>query len=325
MSWTKEAAWTAGPVWVDAEGRKTYYIRQRRGAKRYHVTTKARTVRGAMRELERFEKDPEAYRPAGSEEALLLTPALIARYRSWCESKPHDPRWLRAKELHLDWWQFELDGKDLARVTLTQILEALEGSRDRAKRIVTIKHLYAYLRQTDQLDAGDDPTLDALPVPQAKSSQDERGSKVIDDAAYEAVLPLLPAPVADACRIMRATGIHLSEVARMRVEGEVLTVAHKGGHDHRMAVDAEVAAAARRLLGAKLPSRNVFYRHVKAACEKANVEPWTPGRFRHSFATRAVAGGANPQAVALYLGHRSAATTLKWYSTTAVAPMVNGR
>jgi integrase len=223
-------------------------------------------------------------------------------------------------------------------VSLSRLLDLLDGQTSRKDRIVSIKHLYSWLRQTDRIVAADDPTLDALPVPQAKKSQDVRGSKVIPESDYRAVLPHLSAAVADACRVMAATGCHLSEVIRLiksgtvedgekhgLADGDVLGFLHKGGHVHRVATHTSVGDAVRRLKASGwAPARETFYREIREACVKAGVVPWTPGRFRHTFATRAVAGGVDPAAVALALGHTSPATTLSWYATTAVAPRVDG-
>jgi integrase len=200
--------------------------------------------------------------------------------------------------------------------------------------VASIKHLYSYLRRTAQLTAQQDPTLHALRVPAGRPAQDANGSKVIEQKDVDTVLPRLDAWSRDACTLMMNTGCHLSEVYRFakagaiepRADGSgsaVLGFVHKGGHVHRIEVSQSLAKVAERLKGASQPpSRNVVYRRILAACREARVAPWTPGRFRHTFATRAVQRGANPQAVALYLGHRSSATTLRWYSTTAVAPRV---
>lgn len=331
--------WKAGYVRIDARGKRTFYIRQRRGSKRHDVSTRASTLRAAMRELERWESDPDGYKPAGTEDVLTLTPALIARYVSWCHSDKPDARWLRAKELHLNWWAERLKGRDLSNVKLGQLLDILSGATDMEKRKVVIKHFYSFLRKTDRVGAADDPTLAALPVRASKPSQDTGESKVIYEADFQAVLPLLPQRAADMVRLMAGTGCHVSEVLRFALDGSVagnvISIKHKGGHLHRVQVSDSVAEAARRLAALKkTPSREHLYRQIKSACRRASAESvakggpkistWTPGRFRHTFATNAVARGVNPGAVALAMGHKSSATTLVWYATTAVAPMVGG-
>ncbi len=53
---------------------------------------------------------------------------------------------------------------------------------------------------------------------------------------------------------------------------------------------------------------------------RIHVDPLTPGRFRHTLATRAVEAGADPAGVSAYLGHKSEATMRRFYATLAVVP-----
>jgi integrase len=311
---------------------RTYHIRASRGGRRYDVSTRCHTLRAAVGELAKFEADPDSYRAKGREHRATLTPELVARYVAWCQAKqPLDPRWIRIKERHLEWWAQQLRGRPLDSVRLADLHAALRGISWTRDRIVAIKHLYSFARRQGLITADGDPTTHgALPTPSSRPAQDTGPSKVISEADYRAVLPLLPAATADVVRVMAGTGLHLTEIMRgLAVEGEaVLVVKHKGGHVHRVQVPAAVAEAARRLVVAGqvrgLPGRESVFRHIREACAAARVTPWTPGRFRHTYATRAVAAGANPAAVALALGHRSAATSLRWYATTAVAPAVPG-
>lgn len=336
MSWTTMEGW-GGRVWVSESGRRTFYIRQVRGGKRWDVSTRCSTLRGALKELERFEQAPEHYRPSGSGEgAVVLNEALIERYAQWCRehTDAQDPRWLEAKKRYLMWWAECFDLRPLTNMKLSLVLQCLDGQVSRADRIKSLKHLYSWLRQTDQIIAADDPTLSALPVPQSRPEQDTGESKVIPEADFRAVLPTLPPMLADICRVLAGTGCHLSEVLRLMKSGAVeereepklpvLSFKHKGGHTHRVEVQRSVADAAKRILGLEAPGRTTVYRAIQKACRAAGVEPWTPGRFRHTFATNAIARGVPPAAVALALGHTSSPTTLKWYATTAVAPAVDG-
>jgi integrase len=335
MAWTSVEGW-AGRVWVSETGKRTFYIRQVRGGKRWDVSTKCSTMRAALKELERFEMDPEHYRPQGSDARLVLNDALIEDYARWCVSvtEATDPAWLSAKKRYLRWWGECFDLRPLNNMKLSLVLDCLDGQAARADRIKSLKHLYSWLRQTDQIAAADDPTLDTLPVPQSRPEQDTSGtSKVIPEDAFRRTLPHLPLIVADVCRLCAAIGCHVSEALRFMLNGRieeregaapVLCFRHKGGHIHRVEVSPAVLCVARRLLLSGPPTRDAVYKAVRRACSRAGVEPWSPGCFRHTFATNAIARGVPPHDVARALGHTSSPTTLRWYATTAVAPRVLG-
>jgi integrase len=99
---------------------------------------------------------------------------------------------------------------------------------------------------------------------------------------------------------------------------------HKSGDMHRTAVSQEVLEAAERLRSRGWPadSQFPFYEAVESACKAAKIPPFTPGRFRHSAATWAIEAGADPASVAAFLGHKSPATTKRFYATVAVVPKV---
>lgn len=336
MSWTTVDGWN-GRVWVSVSGKRTFYIRQMRDGKHWDVSTKCSTMRAAQKELERFEQDPTSYRPLGAGAQLVLNDDLIDTYAKWCleHTEATDPRWLEAKKRYLRWWKDQLDYRALPSVKLSLILAKLDGQVARADRIKALKHLFSWLRQTDRISAAGDPTLDALPVPQSKPEQDTSGeSKVISEEDFRAVLPLLDSVIADLCRVMAGTGCHLSEALRLmdsgRIESRpepalpVLCVRHKGGHIHRVEVTKPIAEAAGRVIGKPVLARSTVYHAIERACDAAGVERWSPGRFRHTFATNAVSRGVPAHSVALALGHRGSPTTLRWYATTAIAPRVAG-
>ncbi len=93
---------------------------------------------------------------------------------------------------------------------------------------------------------------------------------------------------------------------------------HKGGQPFKTAIGPKARVAAARLLAAGAISVGRLYEAVRAACAKVKVEPFTIGRFRHTFATRAVEAGADPGQVSAYLHQKSEATMRRFYSTLAV-------
>lgn len=57
-------------------------------------------------------------------------------------------------------------------------------------------------------------------------------------------------------------------------------------------------------------TRTSLRRAIERACEQAGVEPWAPGRLRHSCATRLRGELGDLQTVAAVLGHKDPSTTL---------------
>ncbi len=98
---------------------------------------------------------------------------------------------------------------------------------------------------------------------------------------------------------------------------------HKTGVPHRVRVGEAALAAAQRL-----KERGVAWDHhrfnaaIRSACDAAGISVFHPGQLRHSVATWAVNAGADPTAVAAFLGHRSTTTLKKFYSTHAAPARV---
>lgn len=125
---------------------------------------------------------------------------------------------------------------------------------------------------------------------------------------------------------------------------------HKSGDMHRTAVSQEVLDAATRLraygdrmakegrVSGEKPARartafdafpDKYAKAIKSACRsvkcpdgRAGIPVFTPGHFRHSVATWAYESGTDLAAISAFLGHKSPATTKKFYATLATAPKV---
>jgi integrase len=119
----------------------------------------------------------------------------------------------------------------------------------------------------------------------------------------------------------------------MMVEGGPVGVLvcprHKSGDMHRTAVNKEVLEAATSLRARGHFARDWFEKSITAACKAvkcpdgtAGIPVFKPAWFRHTIATRAYQDGAAPSAVSAFLGHKSVATTKRFYATLAVVPKV---
>lgn len=332
MASNREGAWPGGYIRRDAKGRAVYWIRRKVAGNAYEVSTRCTTLRAAMAELERWEANPGGYSPGGVANAIHLDVPLVERYLATCGR--NSEKYRREKQAHLAWWAGKLRRVDLRRATMRDhILPALDGAASRNMRIATLKHLYSWLRETDQIATAEDPTFGKLRADPVAPAQ-HTISKVISRERYESARRHMVGVYRDALDLLAGTGWHVTEAKRFAEGGEiedytgtdaagaaVLTVRHKSGAPHRTIVTAPVAEAAVRLRAVGRLSESMLQKATRAACAAAGVEPFAPGWFRHTIATMATEAGMAEQAPA-FLGHRSSQTTRKFYATRAVPPRV---
>jgi integrase len=318
--------WEGGRYWQDEDGRKTYYIRRRVNGRRFEVNTHATTLRGAMEQYKRFEANPSEYRAVGAyEEKMSLTSALIDAFISFSELKLNSKPWVARQRRVMKRWAEKLKGLDLRQVKLgDHIVPALDAVRGRKPRIAIIKAFYSWLQKTRYLiDADENPTL-SLPVPQPRPEQWKR-NKAIPDPDHSAVLLAIDSRWGDLLVVLNESGWHTSELLRFARDGR--TEAHpsgstvlvcprrKSGELQRTLVSEGVAEVARRVRERGGFSESRFFKAVREACKKAGVKRFGP--YRHTVATRMLNAGADPAAVAAFLGHKSPQTTRRFYATSA--------
>ncbi len=342
MPWVKGRAgqWPGGRIWERADGAYEYVIRRQRAGERVTHWTGASSLRAAMRHLERFEAEPATYSPEGApaREPILITPELTKGFLEYSrDDKGNSRGWLLQQKAYLAWWADALAGKDLRHLDLGRdVIPALDGAPETRHRKEVLKAFCSWLRKERHLLArSEDATLD-LAVRARRPEQWTR-PKAIPRAAYLRVLAALAPHHRDSLILLDETGWHVSELARFvrggtvqpappgRTEAGIIETRHKSGEPHRTAVGPEAKAAAERLRERGGFSVSKFYEALTAAGEKLKkadpkFEMFTPGRFRHTFATRAIDEGVAPEAVSAYLGHKSPATMRRFYATLAAAP-----
>lgn len=340
MPWS--GTWPGGRIWTGADGTTTYVIRRKVNGRTYEVSTRCTALRAAMAHLARFEADPEGYDPSGGQgERLTLDLDRARAFLRWSlEDKGNTPQWVRQQKRYLVWWMEVLGGMDLRRVSLRHhIMPALDGVTGRRHRIEVIKAFYSWLRRERALlTAAQDPTYGALPVPQLRPEQWRR-PKSFARETHAAVLRGLTGPWPDLLTVLAGTGWHVTELSRFAKAGIVAELPSSASRDHgaaavlvcprrksgeeqRTPVSHDVAEAAKRVRKRGGFSVVRLYKAVSSACAAAGVEPYSPGQYRHAVATWAIEQGADPAAVAAFLGHKSASTTRRFYATLAVTPKV---
>lgn len=340
MPTDRSRTWDGGYVRTDSKGRDVYYIRKRVGGKLYDLSTRASSSSAADEQWKRFQANPAAYRPGGDLAGdLSLTYETTRAFLTWSrDAKKNTPKWVRDQRRALEWWETKIGAADLRHVHTQDLVDALDGATARKQKIATLKTLCAWLiHERHRLDTKDDPTAGLL-VPQARPEQ-WTNPKTFTRVQFRQVRGQLEQPWRDAADVLAGTGWHSSELERFvssagerrgAIErhptetGWVLACPQtKGGEPHRTSVSAGVARAARRLIGAPYDYFE-FRKALRVACRAVGLKPSAvqPGTFRHSVATWAVNAGANPAAVAAFLGHKSPQTTRRFYATHAVPAKV---
>jgi integrase len=344
--------WQYGRVYITARGVKSYIIREKRSGRLYQRTTGCHTEHAAIQEYERFDKDPDNYKPRGGfpESPLTLDADLGRAYVAHCAApeaeggKGNGKKWLLDKARCMDWWTSKLAGRDLRQLELRDLRARLEPNARRVPgyqhKVEVLKDFYGWLREKRDFPHSKDPTIGLL-VPQARPGSRRKKRKAFTREQHEALVARVGEPYRWVLLVLAGTGWHVSEVGRFARAGSIESMPghvndehaiavlvcpmHKSGEEHRTAVTAETLSGAEALLKHGGFSESRLYKAVRAACKAVTppIDPIIdPGQYRHAVATWAIEAGADPAAVAAFLGHRSPATTKRFYALHAVPPRV---
>jgi integrase len=325
----KPVTWAGG--YVTPKGVHVIYKRVR--GQLYEISTRATSSRAALEHLARFQADPEGYKEKPQVEAprgaLVLDAELGKAFLLWSrDTKRNTARWVRDQQRALAWWQEQLADADLRTVKTARLRTALDGVKGEKQLIATLKTFYGWLRTERHLiSTAEDPTYGQLKVPQARPKQETK-VKAIGREEYERALAALDGWPRDALEVLGGTGWHFTELERFAKAGELerhplngasvlLCPQTKGGAPLRTQVGQAVAEAAARLRGCS----SVDYFRFRDALQNVGAM-FNPGYLRHSVATWAINAGADPASVAAFLGHKSFATTKRFYATHAVPAKV---
>lgn len=327
-----EGKWDGGRIWRGRDGTVTYWIRKSIRGRWHDFSTGATTARAAGRELDRLEADPEGYKQK-LPDALLLTEKLVDEFVEAGRLKGNGEGRLWKKRHYMTWWRERLPG-DLRRTTLAQLDACLRGLSDRGNPTNVAKAFWSFLQETGRAESN--PTA-KLKAPECRPAQLDR-SKVIQPGQHAKILEHLGEAHRDLVTVLAGTGWHVSELERFCASGRIeypddprdaeqqvhvlVCPMHKSGDVHRTIVSDEVEEAAFRALERGAFGRVVFYRAFAKACRDAELPAFGPGMFRHTIATNAIEQGTTPEAVSAFLGHRSSATTKRFYAVHALRPKI---
>jgi integrase len=336
---TTRLPWSGGYIRVGKK-RRTYVIDRWVDGIHFHVSTRCSSERAAMKQLEAFEANPTRYSPAGEEaHRLEITAELVGLFRLYMKRKQNSEHYV-AQTVHLlAWWADALAGRDLRNLNVqTDIKAALERKTRIPARIIALKSFCSWLRtEKGLLKRAEDATLD-LPVPHPPAAKLKR-RRVVNREHVLALLPHLPPQPRDILTLLTGTAWHVSEVRRFAASGEivrplggsplaVLVTKHKSGEPTRTPINTpeHLAAAERILNSGKIPGHVYLARIMRDTIARVREEQarrgipekeWMPhfrmGVMRHSVITWAVEMGATLAQASEFAGHKTTATTRKYY------------
>lgn len=347
-------SWEGGRA-LKKRGREVFVIERMVSGRRYSIPLAGITESDAILELRHFERDPSGYElKSRGGEPLELTSDLITDYltdlhRDGCSRIHYDDQ-----RRYLLQWEEALKGRDLRNVTLREYRLALRTWKTAERhRTVALKGFCSWLRSEGELQATQDASTELkLPAPRAEKVTREKGYEMAHVEAIYAEIE--DASVRDFVRVAACTGMHGSEIRRIargqatiiRVgKGEIAATVqfpHKSG-THTQSLDAATLGAIERLREPKgknargrqrahAPVTTWIRRQVKAAAERANMEPINVGSLRHCFVTWArthgrrvvpeQGSGVDLAGIAAAIGHRSPATTRAYYDETKVPELI---
>lgn len=340
--------WLGGYARREADGRETFIIERRVGGQRYHISTRCHSERAALKQLERFEGNPQGYEPEGERavDPVRLDAEKIAAFAKWqVEVRGNTERHAYYVTKYLKHWLEDLGDRDLRHVTLgLHIIPSLDNRKGaRAHRISAIKAFYAWLRtEKHVLTSADDCTRDLL-VPQSLPAKHKKRKAVDRELVQKILLCLEHQRHRDVLLFMACTGWHRTEVERfvrddaselIELEPEqiardgciaVAKTWHKGKTWTATAIRTQQHLdAARRMKASKTFPRK-FNEVLKEAAIKLGGDVVTGAPFyfplgvmRHSFATWHSKDGADTKRISVALDHKSERTTAGAYIDLSV-------
>jgi len=325
--------WLGGEIHQGKRG-PVFHIDRWLNGRHYHFSTKCRTERAALKELERFEQSPETYRFTRGDKTnrLEVTPQLIGEYLEWMKRRDLSAGHIAEHERYLQQFMVAMAGRDLRRIGYPALRELIEKMGDTARwnRVKAIKSFASFLRKhKGVLPRGDDPTLDLLnPI---AAPEKTRRKKAMPLHIVEYAISKMRPEIADIAIVLAATGIHISELIRFHAgEGELyeptdwqrdegvlrsLVVKHKKGKFHAVAITDEQTLAALQRIRARpaFPHRSTIGDSDRKVSEEIGVK-FSMGWLRHSVATWLAMRRVSEQDIANQLGH----TTTKMARSTYI-------
>jgi integrase len=326
MDKAKKTRWLGGTIRYGKKG-ATYVIDRWIDGVHWHVSTKCKTERAALKEHEAFELAPAQYRKKrqARSSTVEVTPELIADYIAHMRARDLDPPYIESHRVYLGRVMVALAGADLSRMTFIELRDAITASGTPGKlasasaRARAVKAFCKWLRrEKGLLNRANDPSLD-LSVTHATAEKNRR-KKAMSIEVVERTIAKMDPDIADVAIVLAATGLHIRELRRLhagegglyepvewqKAEGVLLnlSVLHKSGKRHTVALSDQAAVDAARRVVARpdFPTPGRITKHV-INVNKLTGEKFSLGWMRHSVATWLALARTSDEAIANQLGH----------------------
>lgn len=350
-----EGKWAGGRTYEAHDGTR-WIIRKTVDGRPYVITLDARSEAEALTELSRFMDDPAAYRTRSQRQqeteagaqveaaaAVYLDETRVEAFLAYLKKAGRVPVYVSDSRRYLALWAEDFAGMDLRKLDAKTTKKALGSRGARKMRTIALKSFCSWLVDEGHLDAAESPGRH-LKVPTARRKHDTKG---YDIPTVERLYRLLDSQMIRDVLCLRAkTGIHGTEIERIasglgklvevddhdEIAGTV-TFLHKTGEQHRVSLDEQAWAAAKRLVAVgHVPNGALFGQQVAKIVKETGDAALKVdfGAVRHSFGTWLAERGelVTPsgkglpvELIAQALGHKSTRTTKLHYLSVKVPPL----
>lgn len=337
--------WEGGRVYQDRRKRSVHVIERMIDGRRYTVRLPP-NVKDPGAELALFLRDPEGYKQRNEstgllpDEAAVLTLDEVTSFEGYQRGQHMAEGYVRAVSSYLTDWANALKGRDLRRVTVSDLYRLLDRwETARNYRINALRAYCTYLVRRQRLKPAENAAgLLEVTKPPPRRALERQGYTIAEVEAFYRCLD--SQRLRDYYLIAAKCGLHGTEIGRIaRGEVEITPVGrggiaavlrfiHKSGRDHRQSIDAQTLAAVRRLMAlGKAPGTKIVSNWANQAGARS-VRVVHHGRLRHSVVTWLRGGqfrryavtseGMALSEIAAMIGHRSLLMAKDHYDNTEV-------